>query len=305
MIDFMGKKKIWFAISLTIAIVGIVSLAVQGINFGIDYTGGTLIDLKFDNKISISEVRKTLEPAGYGDAKLQFVGDSGKEVLIRTKVMEEKERKELLSTIQEKLGKYQIMRVEKVSAVVGKELVMQAIYALIIASILMIIYISFRFEYRFAIAGIIGILHDLIVVVTFTSLFQIEVDSSFIAVILTVIGYSINDTIVVFDRIRENLPKMHHGDSYARMANQSINDTLTRCINTTGTTLVALFAIWIFAGATIKGFIFGLFIGIATGAYSSIFLCCPIWVIWKEHDSKNGKVAGGKTKGVPAKLKKA
>ncbi len=287
MIDFIGKRKIWFSISALMIIICLASLLIQGINLGIDYTGGTLLDLKFDRKVTVPEVRKTLTAMELGDSKIQMTGDSGQAVLIRTKVLDEAQRAELLSSAEADLGKFTVMRIEKVSAVIGKELLMQAVWALLIASVLMAIYITWRFEYRFALTGIIGVLHDIIVVITFTSIFQIEVDSTYVAIILTVIGYSINDTIVVYDRIRENLKFLHRTDSLFEMVNLSINQTLWRCINTTGTTLVALFAIWVFGGVTIKGFVFGLFVGIAAGAYSSIFLCAPLWTVWKKRDGDN------------------
>lgn len=296
-INFIGRSKIWFAFSAIVICVGIASLLMQGINFGIDFTGGSLIDLKADHKISVTQVReKVLVPLKLTDNKIQLAGADGKEVIIRVAAIDEQQRQKLLSTFGKEIGKYQLMRAEKVSPVIGQELIWQAVLALLIASVLMIMYMAFRFEYRFAVAGIVGILHDIVVVITFTSLFQIQVDSSFVAIILTVVGYSINDTIVVFDRIRESLTQMQKGENYAHVANRSINQTLGRCINTTGTTLVALLSIWLFGGVTIRGFVFGLFVGIATGAYSSIFICSPIWAVWKQHDVNVMHLTGGKGK---------
>lgn len=296
-INFIGRKKIWFALSAIMICIGIASLVLQGLNFGIDFTGGTLIDLKTDKVISVKDVRtKVLEPLKLTDNKIQLAGEDGKEVIIRVGAIDEVKRQNLLNAFGQVYGKYEVMKIEKVSPVIGKELIWQAVFALLIASVLMIIYLAVRFEYRFAISGIIGILHDIAIVITFTSLFQIQVDSGFVAIILTVVGYSINDTIVVFDRIRENLGQMQKGENYDHVANRSINQTLARCINTTGTTLAALLAIWIFGGATIQGFVFGLFVGIATGAYSSIFLCCPIWSSWKQHDADIMHATGGKGK---------
>lgn len=302
MIDFVGKKKIWFTLSGLITLAGILSLIFQGLNFGIDFTGGTLLDLKADKQISVQVVREdVLKQYGLEDSSVQLVGKDGKEVIIRTKVLDEKKRAEVLKTFGEKIGKYDILQIEKISGVIGKELIWQAVLALVIASILMVIYITVRFEHRFAISGIIGILHDVFIVITFFSIFQFEIDSSFVAVILTIIGYSINDTIVVFDRFRENLRTAKRGESAAALANKSINQTLARCINTTGTTLVTLLALVLFGGATIHNFVIGLFIGIASGAYSSIFICSPIWVVWKEMSEK--KLSHNK--GVKPALKKA
>ena len=297
-IDFIGKSKIWYTLSACVIICGIISMFIQGLNFGIDFTGGTLLDLKAEKPIIVEKVRKDiLLPLGLKDNKIQMVANSNKEVIIRVAAIDEKKRTTLLNDFGQEFGQYQVMRIEKVSAVIGKELIWQAVLALVVASVLMCLYLAFRFEYRFGVSAIVGIAHDVAVVLTFASILRLQVDESFVAIILTVAGYSINDTIVIFDRIRENLGLMQRGETYAEVTNRSLNQSLTRCINTTGTVLAALLAVWIFGGSTIKDFIIGLFVGIATGAYSSIFMCCPIWVMWKQRDSNIMHAGGGGRKG--------
>ncbi|MGI6684986.1 MAG: protein translocase subunit SecF [Bacillota bacterium] len=275
MFNFIGRRKIWYIISLAIIIPGICSLFFQGLNLGIDFTGGNLIQVKFNQEVSSQEVRNVFSEQINDGISVQEAEDNN--FLVRTPVLTEEQGNKIITSLTSKIGENQILRNEHVGPVIGKELALNALYALAIASVLMVIYISFRFEFRFGIAGIISLLHDVLIVVGIFSLFQIEVDSAFVAAILTIVGYSINDTIVIFDRIRENLRGKNRKEERAALINRSITQTLARSINTVLTTLFPLLALLLLGGATIKVFALALLIGIASGCYSSIFVASPIW----------------------------
>lgn len=273
--NFIGRRKIWYIISLAIIIPGIFSLFFQGLNLGIDFTGGNLIQVKFNQEVSSQEVRNVFSEQINDGISVQEAEENN--FLVRTPALTEEQGNKIITNLTSKIGENQILRNEHVGPVIGKELALNALYALAIASVLMVIYISFRFEFRFGIAGIISILHDVLIVVGLFSLFQIEVDSAFVAAILTIVGYSINDTIVIFDRIRENLRGKNRKEERAALVNRSIMQTLARSINTVLTTLFPLLALLLLGGATIKVFALALLIGIASGCYSSIFVASPIW----------------------------
>ena len=282
--DIAGKRKIWFIISLLIIIPGLFSMVTRGFNFGIDFTGGTIIDLKFEQPVNISQVRDALRPYGLDGSTIQLSGEtssveSSTDVMIRTVDLEENDRKKVMSSIRSDVGNYEVMREEKVGATIGGELIMNAVMALVISWALIICYIAYRFEFRFGIAAVIALVHDILIVLTFFSFTQRQVDSSFVAALLTIVGYSINDTIVIFDRIRENL-KLHfkRGGDFNEIVNRSIYQTLTRSLYTVFTCLFTTFALYFFGGETTKDFAFALLVGFAVGCYSSIFIASPIWL---------------------------
>lgn len=275
--DFVGRRKIWYLISLLLLIPGLISLALQGLNLGIDFTGGNLMQLKFASPaVEITQVRQALEEIGLEKAPvIQTTADG--EFLIRTEELTEERSDQLLNNLQQRLGGLEVLRNEKVGAVFGGELRRNALLALGIAALLMLVYITFRFEFRFGLAAVIALLHDALVVVGVFSLLRLEVDVSFVAAILTILGYSINDTIVIFDRIRENrrnYPKME----LVEMVNRSITQTLTRSINTALTVVFCLVALLAFGGSTTKIFVLAMLIGVISGCYSSIFNASPLWV---------------------------
>jgi preprotein translocase subunit SecF len=289
--DIIGKRYWWFLLSTLIIIPGIISMAVQGFNLGIDFTGGTLLDLKFDRPVSVGEVREVLKDYQLENSTIQLAGanqtDTSPNVFIRTKVLPEEERRVVTTGIQNKIGKFDVLRIEKVGAIIGSELTKQAIFALVISWVLMIIYITWRFEFRFAISGIVALVHDIIVVLGIFSLLQKEIDASFVAAVLTIAGYSINDTIVIFDRIRENLKTHRKTESFQDMVNRSIWQVMTRSIYTVMTVLFATASLYWFGGETTKSFSLALLIGFTSGCYSSIFNASPIWVTWKEFAERN------------------
>ncbi len=247
--DIARRGKIWFIISLIIIIPGIFSMCTRGFNFGIDFTGGTIIDLKFDQPVTITQVRDSLRPYGLDSSMIQLSGEtsgveSSTDVMIRTTDLEENDRKAVMASIKESVGNYQVMREEKVGATIGGELIMNAVMALLISWVLIILYVAYRFEMRFGIAAILALVHDILIVLSIFSFTQKQVDSSFVAALLTIVGYSINDTIVIFDRIRENL-KLHFrkGGDVFELVNRSVYQTLTRSLYTVFTVMFTTFAL--------------------------------------------------------------
>ncbi|KYO63970.1 protein translocase subunit SecF [Thermovenabulum gondwanense] len=277
----MERKYIWFFISLAIIFAGLISAAINGLNWGIDFTGGTILHYNMGQTYELSEVRKTLTDLNIKDFEAKKAGDDGNELIIRTVVLSKDEQSKITESLKNKFSKIELIRAEKVDAVIGSELRKQAIVALIIANILMLAYISFRFQFISGIAAVLALIHDVLIVISWYALFRVPIDSSVIAVILTVVGYSINDTIVVFDRIRENL-KNAKKVSFNEIANISIAQTLARSINTSLTTLLTIIALNLFGGETIKDFTMALIIGIVSGTYSSIFIASPLWSIWRK-----------------------
>jgi len=289
--DIIGKRYWWFLFSALIIIPGIISMAIQGFNLGIDFTGGTLLDLKFDRPVSVAEVREVLRDFQLENSTIQLAGntqtDKSPNVFIRTKILSEEDRRLVLADMQNKIGNFDVLRVEKVGAIIGAELTKQAVFALVISWILMIIYITWRFEFKFAVSAIGALVHDVVLVLGVFSLLQKEIDASFVAAILTIIGYSINDTIVIFDRIRENLKTHRKTESFQDMVNRSVWQVMTRSIYTVLTVLFATAALYVFGGETTKNFSLALLIGFTSGCYSSIFNASPIWVMWKEFAERN------------------
>ncbi len=300
--DLAGHRKIWFLISALIIIPGIICMFVRGFNFGIDFTGGTIIDLKFAQPVTIAEVRTSLAKYGLDGSTIQLSGaqsdvTSSEDVMIRTTDLEEEQRKEVMTTLRQDVGDYTVQREEKVGATIGGELITNALEALVISWALIILYVAYRFEWKFGVAAVLALIHDILIVLSVFSLTQRQIDSSFIAALLTIVGYSINDTIVIFDRIRENL-RLHfrrNGDVNA-LVNTSIYQTLTRSLYTVFTVLFTTFALYFFGGETTKDFAFALLVGFGVGCYSSIFIASPLWIVFRGWSEKRraAKVAAAK-----------
>ncbi len=300
--DLAGHRKIWFLISALIIIPGIICMFVRGFNFGIDFTGGTIIDLKFAQPVTIAEVRTSLAKYGLDGSTIQLSGaqsdvTSSEDMMIRTTDLEEEQRKEVMATLKQDVGDYTVLREEKVGATIGGELITNALEALVISWALIILYVAYRFEWKFGVAAVLALIHDILIVLSVFSLTQRQIDSSFIAALLTIVGYSINDTIVIFDRIRENL-RLHfrrNGDVNA-LVNTSVYQTLTRSLYTVFTVLFTTFALYFFGGETTKDFAFALLVGFGVGCYSSIFIASPLWIVFRGWSEKRhaAKVAAAK-----------
>lgn len=294
--DIIGRRKWWYILSILILIPGIISIATRGFNLGIDFTGGTLMDLKFAKPVTVIEVRDVLKEYQLDNSMIQLAGNnesatSAENVLIRTADLSDETRREVLAGMGNKLGSYDVLRTERVGAVMGSELTLQAVWAMLISWLLIIVYVSWRFEFKFAISAVLALVHDTVIVIGVFSILQKEIDATFIAAILTIIGYSINDTIVIFDRIRENL-KLHYrkdGD-LVELANTSIWQTMTRSIYTVLTVLFTTAALYFFGGETTKNFSFALLVGFTCGAYSSVFTASPLWITFRNYaDNKRAK----------------
>mgnify|MGYP000973386768 FL=1 len=291
--DFVGNSKISFRISLALVLLSMVFLIKPGLNWGVDFTGGTLMERGFEQPITAGEIRDvlgTLSLDGIDLVKsvIQPVEDN-RAALIRTQVLTNEQIQAIDSVLAQHFGEVDVRRTEMVGPVVGQELVKQALMALLLAAIGMLVYLSFRFEYRFAVVAVLAVLHDALIVLGFFALLSKEINSPFIASILTVVGYSVNNTIVIFDKIRENMG-FRKRESWAEIANKSINETLTRSINTSLTTLLAVLALFFFGGATIQDFVLALLLGIIVGTYSSVFVAGPLWVAWKNWDDRRRDV---------------
>lgn len=283
-LNFIGKRKIALVISAIMILLSFGSLAIKGLNFGIDFTGGTLVEVRFDKAPSIADVRSALSPKGYGNAVIQEFG-APEEILIRVQ-NRESENSSIISTgildgLSEKFGAdaMEMRRVEFVGPQVGEELTRAGIMAVLIAMLAILIYVTFRFEFRFALGADAALLHDITLVLGLFSLTGKEFSLPVIAALLTVIGYSLNDTIVVFDRIRENFAanrKRKNQESEESVVNNSINQTLARTLMTSLTTLLVVLALFFLGGEVIHDFAFALIAGILVGTYSSIYVASPV-----------------------------
>jgi len=279
-IDFMGKRKIAYIMSATLIVLSIVSLATRGLNFGLDFTGGMLIEVTYPTAPKIATVREHLEAAGLTDAVVQTFGGAS-EIVVRIPPRDEDETDAELSTVVLNAlqlgveGEVLMRRVEFVGPQVGEELTEQGILAIVYALIGIFLYVMMRFQWRFSVGAVAALVHDIIITMGVLSFIHVEFDLTVVAALLAVIGYSLNDTIVVFDRIRENFPRMRKS-SPTEVINTSINQTLARTLMTSGTTLLVLFALFIFGGEIINAFAFTLIVGIGVGTYSSIYVASAI-----------------------------
>ena len=284
--------KYYLSVSIVLVVLSIVVFFAKGLNYGIDFTGGNLFQLKYnDKKITLTEINENLDklseklPQVNSNSRKVQISEDGT-VILRVPELKEEDKKEILNSLQE-LGAFNLDKEDKVGASIGDDLKKSAIYSLGIGAILIVLYITLRFEFSFAIGGILSLLHDIIIAVGFIALMGYEVDTPFIAAILTILGYSINDTIVIYDRIRENLKRKHKGWTLEECMDNSINQTAIRSLNTSVTTLFSVIAILVFGGASLKTFIMTLLIGILAGTYSSIFVATPIVYLLNKKKGNN------------------
>ncbi len=279
--DFMSKRKIFFGISIAIILIGIIgTVAFGGLNEGIDFAGGTRLEVDFGKKVPVEDIRQHTDSIDK-DASIIHAGDNHEQVIIKTKLkIEDNDIKELLAKFEEK---HEVLdsSTSSFGPSIGNEIKRDALISVLIATAGILLYITYRFEFRFGISAVIALIHDVLIALTVYSLFRIPVNSSFVAAMLTIVGYSINDTIVVFDRIRENLKTPGKKDYHA-IVNNSISQTLVRSINTSFTTLLAIVTLYVLGVEAIKDFALPLIVGVLAGTYSSIFIASPIWFMFKK-----------------------
>ena len=288
-IDFLGKRRIAVWGSIILSIAALVSLGIQGLNFAIDFTGGTVVEVEFKTPVDVKQIRQDLEADGFKNPMVQLFGTT-RDVLIRlapeekakdTEAAKAMERGEALKARvlavlnHDAANPAELHRIEFVGPQVGDDLVTDSGLALLYASIGILIYVALRFEYRFALGAILATLHDVVMILGFFSVLQLEFDLSVLAAVLTIMGYSLNDTIVVFDRIRENFRKLRRGEVIEVM-NISINETLSRTLMTSFLTLLSVLAMAFFGGQIIHNFALALIVGIVIGTYSSIYVASAL-----------------------------
>ncbi|HNX91975.1 MAG TPA: protein translocase subunit SecF [Syntrophomonas sp.] len=280
--QFIEKRKWFYIFSSVLIIAGIVSMFMQGFNWSIDFTGGSLLRYKMDSSITADQVRNTVSELKL--VKEVSVQKSGSEFYIRTNELNQEQTAKMTSGLKEKFKSVTLESAESVGATIGSELTRNALIAIGIALVLMLIYITFRFEFAFGLAAVLALFHDVLIVLGLFSIFQWEVSSYFVAAILTIVGYSINDTIVIFDRVRENL-RSRKKEELNTLLNRSIMQTLNRSINTVLTVLMPLITLLLFGGSTIKVFVIALLIGILFGMYSSICVASPFYYDYKQRSA--------------------
>lgn len=281
------KCKVWFAFSLILITISLGSLLIQGLNFGIDFIGGTIVTIELHTPFENADARAIIDKFDPG-AELTYAGDAKTQVIITTKEsLSTEQRQALFLGFKEKynLKDADLLSIDTVNPSIGAEMASKSAIAVVVAVLLMLIYISIRFEFLYGLTAIIALVHDLIVVLGVYSIFQIQVNSPFIAAMLTILGYSIMDTVVVFDRIRENRPKFGKYD-YLNLVDTSVTQTIGRSINTSMTTLIAITTLYIFGAPSIRDFALPLMVGITIGTYSSIFNASALWYTIKEQQHK-------------------
>lgn len=291
-IDFMKARKLTYALSIALIIFSVASIAIKGFNYGIDFSGGILMELKSENKINLEDLRTKLNNVDLDDVNLQTIGETGDEVMIRAqaKGLDEKEQMAAVNQIKSELGsEFEYRRVELVGPQVGGELKKDGIIASIIAVLAITAYVWFRFEWQFALGAMLGLLHDIVTTLGLLSFFGFDFSLTTVAAVLTLAGYSVNDTVVTYDRIRENLRKYKKMPQY-ELLNKSINDIFSRTILTGCTTMLAALALFIWGGDTLRSFSFTIVWGVIVGTYSSIYVSGVLLNLFDLRKSQDQKV---------------
>ena len=284
---FAENLKIWSLISLAIIAIGLIIALTSGVNLGIDFTGGTMIHINMDKTYEVTQIQESINEYNL-DADIIHAGFDKTEIIIKTKLsLDNTQRMEIFETLKNdfNLTNEDFLEAEQFGPTVGKEIQSKALSSIMIASLGMLIYITLRFEIIYGVTAIVALIHDVLILLAVYSIFNIPINSSFIAAVLTIVGYSINDTIVVFDRVRENVKKMKKS-SFAEIANKSLSQTIIRSINTSFTTLLVIGSLYVLGVEAIKEFAFPLMTGIIVGTYSSIFIASPLWAFMKDKTKK-------------------
>jgi preprotein translocase subunit SecF len=296
-LDFVGKRRMAVIFSLLLILAGLVSLFLKGgPNYGIDFSGGTLVQVRFDDPTGAAEIKKALAEMKLQGLTVQRFGGEANEYLLRaqnTSAELEGMSQQVTGALERTYGdgKFDILRVEMVGPQVGKDLRKKGLMAILYAMIGILIYVTWRFEFRFAVGAILALAHDVLITLGAFSLSNKEIDLPIIAAFLAIIGYSLNDTIIVYDRIRENRGKMDKA-GFPEIVNRSVNETLSRTILTSGTTLLVVLALFLFGGGVIHNFAFAMLVGIIIGTYSSVFVASPLLIFWDDYRARKKLKAG-------------
>lgn len=298
-INFMGTRKILYLVSTAVILIGLVSLAIRGLEFGIDFLGGTEIVVSFSNEVDIASVRSAMDTKGFGKAEIKSFG-SLRDILIRT--VEQGEGTTIGDRIRAGLQEhfpdnpFTVLKEDKIGPKIGAELRRDALYAVIASLIAICLYVAFRFKFVYGIGAVVALFHDVLVTLGVISIFSaiapqlnLEISQNMIAAFLTLVGLSVNDTVVIFDRIREN-QKIFRSMGLTELINKSINETLARTIITSGTIFIVLVVLMVFGGEVNRGFSFALVIGIITGTYSSIYIAAAVVVEWSERTKRKAQL---------------
>jgi preprotein translocase subunit SecF len=292
--DFMRHRRIWFGIAVALLVISVLSLAVQGFNLGLDYTGGTQIQLAFVHSVPASaRIRAVLDALGF--AKYSVVGSGAHGAFLTLPTLTEPRYLSVVQHLAKAFPGLRVVQHNTVGAAVATAIVQGGVEAVLAAAVLIVLYMMIRFDYRYALTGIAAVFWDAIVTMGIVSLLRIEITSAFIAGILTIFGYSLNDRIIIFDRVRENMQSRHRGDSLAELVNRSLNQTLTRSIITAVIVVVAMLTLLVLGGASTRDLAATVVIGVAFGAFSSILFATPLWYSWVARDEASGRapVTGG------------
>ena len=294
-IDFLSRRKVFYIVSLSVIVVGFAIFLIRGIPLGIDFKGGTEILLRFQKDVSIQTIRETMDKVGITGTEIKTMG-SERDILIKTSeqgegtVVIDRMREALKSNIQG--NDFEVLRTDKVGPKIGKELRLSAIYATVFSLIAILIYLAFRFEFVYAVGAVIALLHDVLVTVGMIAIFEmlfpslnLELSQGMVAAFLTLIGFSTNDTVIVFDRIRENI-KLYKNEDILNVMNKSVNTTLSRTIITSGTVFLTVLILFIFGGEVNRSFAFTFLVGIITGTYSSVYIASALVVDIKKYQKK-------------------
>ena len=292
--DFIGRRRLAYVISLVFTLLGLAHIAYRGgMAAGIDFAGGTLMQVRFEQPVKVDQIRRALDRVDLGSAVIQQYGDA-QEYLIRTQLTAEpleQLKRRTREALQASVGTLEVRRVESVGPQVGRDLQFQALWAVLAGMAGILIYVAIRFDFKGGVAAIIALIHDVLVALGAISLTNREMSLPVLAALLTIVGYSINDTIVVFDRIRENRGKTQKkGQTLADVFNGAINQTLSRTILTSLTVFLVVVVLYIFGGEVLRDFAFALLVGVITGTYSSVFVAAPIVVDWENWAQSRGRV---------------
>lgn len=302
-IDFLGKRKTFYIVSAILIVVGLGVFFTKGITLGIDFAGGTEVLVRFQNDVQIDQVRSAMDKSGIVGAEIKTLGNE-RDILIRTS--EQGEGTAVSDKIKETLtsnlsgNSYEVLKIDKVGPKIGKELRVSAIYATIFSLIAILIYLAFRFEFVYALGAVAGLFHDVLITLGMIAIFHLifpslnlELNQGMVAAFLTLIGFSVNDTVIVFDRIRENI-KLYKSEDILHVMNRSINTTLSRTVITSGTVFLTVFILLLFGGEVNRTFAFTFTVGVLTGTYSSVYVASAFVVDVKNRQKKNKATLPGK-----------